>query len=141
MYLQIASDLYKKSNQCTNLYKLKNLFTQFEKIRLSSEAAFLIRALIVDLNFRDAFLTTFRILDQRICITNLRLLLLIQKSEGLQGFFSHFVFLSSKFPPFVIEKLIEVRPRLSEKKYSNLLSALRDDNFTSIFNLIKLFFL
>jgi len=140
-YLQIAFDLYKKSNQPANLYKLKNLFSQFEDIRLSSEASFLIRALIVDLNFRDAFLLTFSILDKKVDVANLRFLLLVQKSTELKSHFSDFVFLTAKFSPFVIEKLLKIRPRFSDEKYSQLLSDLSKDDFSSMLNLLKLFFI
>jgi len=140
-YLQIAFDLYKKSSEPVNLYKLKNLFSQFEDIRLSSEASFLIRALIVDLNFRDAFLLTFSILDKKVDVANLRFLLLVQKSTELKSHFSDFVFLTAKFSPFVIEKLLKIRPRFSDEKYSQLLSDLSKDDFSSMLNLLKLFFI
>jgi len=49
--------------------------------------------------------------------------------------------LTAKFSPFVIEKLLKIRPRFTDEKYSKLLNDLRKDDFSSMLKLLKLFFI
>lgn len=140
-FLQLASDLLKKSNGTSKLHEVKSLFTRYQQLRFSSHAALLIRALILNLDYRDAFLTIFYFLEKNVSISNLEYLLKIQKTKNLQNYFSHFVFLCAKYSPVIIERLLIIRSKFSDEAYEKLLLDLRGDNFMIILKILKLFFI